>query len=231
MGQIMPREVNLPVVYTLAFAGVPSIDPINMRNPCWKPYLRNMKFWSLEVTLTIVKHSLNSEGDCLVGGCRNNFHKRGFLLFQQIEIQGLNQAEDNRCQSWHTKSIHYWQLELVLAEPLLSRAITPSPDLVIFKMKLHQVLNLQGTSLMLASLIVAVISLELTCVDCCCSRSEHSKWKWTGACPGEAFQLVFLFFPVPCFCRQFIQGNTDSAHLPFGVLKVLCICNSCSFKN
>lgn len=41
-----------------------------------------------------------------------------------------------------------------------------------------------------------------------------------------------------CFCfslcpvsAEFIQGNTDSVHLPFGVLKVLCICNSCSFKN
>lgn len=76
----MPREVNLPVVNTLAFAGVPSIDPINMCNPCWKPYLRNMKLWSFEVTLTIVrvKHSLNLEGAYLVGGFRNNFHERGF---------------------------------------------------------------------------------------------------------------------------------------------------------
>lgn len=41
------------------------------------------------------------------------------------------------------------------------------------------------------------------------------------------------FFVSSCalFCRQFMQGNTDSVHLPFGVLKVLCICNSCSFKN
>lgn len=74
----MPREVNLPVVNTLAFAGVPSIDPINMCSSCWKPYLRNMKLWSFEVALTIVKHSLNSEGAFLVGRCRNNFHKRGF---------------------------------------------------------------------------------------------------------------------------------------------------------
>lgn len=76
----MPREVNLPVVNTLAFAGVPSIDPINMCNPCWKPYLRNMKLWSFEVTLTIVrvKHSLNLEEAYLVGGFRNNFHERGF---------------------------------------------------------------------------------------------------------------------------------------------------------
>lgn len=138
----MPREVNLPAVNTLAFAGVPSIDPINMCNPCWKLYLRNMKLWSFEVTLTVVKHSLNSEWDYLVGGCRNDFHKRGFSALPVDEIQGLNQVEDNRCYSWHSKSIHYWQLELVLAEPLLSRAITPSPDLVIFKMKLHQAFNL-----------------------------------------------------------------------------------------
>lgn len=74
----MPREVNLPIVNTLAFAGVPSIDPINMCNPCWKLCLRNMKLWPFEVILTIAKLSLNWEGDCLVGGCRNNFQERGF---------------------------------------------------------------------------------------------------------------------------------------------------------
>lgn len=161
MGQIMPGEVNLPLVNTLAFAGVPSIDLISMWNPCWKPYFKNIKLWLFEAALTIAKCSLNLHGVYLVGGCRKAeafFVREAFPHFQQIGLRRLNQTEDNQCYSWHTKSIHYWQLQLVLAEPLLSRAITPSPDLVIFKMKLHQALNLQCPGLMFASLTQTMVS-------------------------------------------------------------------------
>jgi len=81
----MPREVNLPVVNTLAFAGVPSIDLINMCNPCWKPYFRNIKLWLSEVALTMVKHFLNVQGAYWVAGCRRVkifFTGEAFLHFQ-----------------------------------------------------------------------------------------------------------------------------------------------------
>lgn len=79
----MPREANLPVVNTLAFAGVPSVDLINMCNPCWKPYFRNIKLWLFEVPLTMVQYSLNLS--YLVGGCRRAkifFMREAFLHFQ-----------------------------------------------------------------------------------------------------------------------------------------------------
>lgn len=63
----MHREVNLPVVNTLAFAGVPSIDLINMWNSCWKPYFKNIKLWLFEEALTMVKCALYLYGVYLVG--------------------------------------------------------------------------------------------------------------------------------------------------------------------
>lgn len=89
----MAREVNLPVVNTLAFAGVPSTDPISLCNPCWKPYLRNMKLWTLEVTLTIAKNSFSLEGAYLVGGWRNNFHETGFSA---LPVDRNQRAESGR---------------------------------------------------------------------------------------------------------------------------------------